>query len=330
MAMHLPLRGSTARPNGARRLRAVAKTLWPRLLVITVLASLIGSSAHAAPPGPAKLNISLEVKQLGGQRTLCVGDNVQFRVKVWQQIGIDGDVTIAALMGVRVDASGGGGVGTLRPASDTTSLSNVPAGATVFTFVAENAGDATLVFKATINTRVFLGLVLSNNIMASSVSIRVEDCQYKVTTLSKWQDPAPGRFTVYARIINAGLTEVGGGLYKGTAVVKWLMTVGRVGNCIPQSNVAEGQAQLSGQVNGPGEILITVVYDQTDIPLPVKCVGESGEVATGDLIYAAEIETVKIRMHPVGGTMRENTLLTLNGGNIVDIIYVILTRAKPK
>ncbi len=328
--MHLPLRGSTAWRNRARRLQAAAKSFWPRLLVITVLASMIGSSAHAAPPGPAKLNISLQVRQLGGQRTLCVGDNVQFRVKLWQQIGIGGDVALAALMGVRVDASGGGGVGTLRPASDTTSQSNVPAGATVFTFVAQNAGDATLVFKATINTRVFLGFVLSSNVMASSVSIRVEDCQYKVTTLSKWQDPAPGRFTVYARIVDAGLTEVGGGLYEGTAAVKWLMTVARVGNCIPQSSVADGQAQLSGQVNGPGEIVITVVYDQANIPLPVKCIGESGEVATGDLIYAAEVETVKIRMHPMGGTMRENTLLMLNDGGIVDIIHVILTRAKPK
>lgn len=183
-------------------------------------------------------------------------------------------MTETRVIGVEVGAFvDGSGVGRISPAKNTTRMDSDPVGATFFIFSAEKPGTITVVFQGKVNTRVLLGLEFGGNTVTAAVSLTVEDCKYKVTTFSRWRVPGPANLSILASIQNAGMTEVGGGLYKGTASVKWVFTNDRVGDCISTVTAPPSQAELTGQVYGPEKFVVTVLYDRAMVSNIVDCGG---------------------------------------------------------
>jgi len=302
-----------------RILMATARLTPRRLGVIATLALVLAIGiagqtqtprVQAAPAGDASIGIWLYAEQVGGKRTLCVGDVVVIRVSVLKRIGVEGEYMLGRLVGVEVGAFvDGSGVGTISPAKITTTMASDGIGAAYFTFSAKRPGTTTVVLQGKVNTRVLLGLEFGGNTVTAAVPLTVEDCKYKVTAISRWRVPGPANLNMVALISSAGMTEVGGGRYEGIARVEWTITAGQVGDCIPQSVTTSSQAELNGQVFGPEEFIVDVAYLPAMISLPVYCVGSGGGVASGSTPVQMTPDPVTLSVPASGGGDRREQIL---------------------
>lgn len=115
--------------------------------------------------------------------------------------------------------------GRLNPISIYTGWNSNDPGGADYKFHAEKPGSTTLIFKGTIN-HIWWGAKLGlvpfvdrRDFVEAQVEITVEQCQYKVTTISKWQVTGPANLNIEAWINEAGLTDDGTGHFRGTASV---------------------------------------------------------------------------------------------------------------
>ncbi len=263
-----------------------------RLLLLTLLLAF-GSGpaalAHAAPDGNARIATWLFAQQVGAQHTICVGDDVQLRVLVIKQVDVPGRGLVPyRLAGQTITAHTIGDAGTVSPGSARTVASANPPGAAYFSFHAERAGTASVIFNATVDPRVFLGLSIGGQALKTDLTLTVEDCKYRLTTLSTWRVPGEANLTFVARISIAGMVEDGGGHYSGTARVQWTASAGVVGDCsgtVPP----DSQATATVQVVGRNDLVLNLLYDTANVPLVVDCKETGG---TRDVtVTPDEVET---------------------------------------
>lgn len=329
--MHKQLSATKAWQIAAGTLFAAMRLARRRLWVVVTLALAIGSAgqtqtplAQAAPPGDASIGIWLTAEQVGAKHTICPGDQVVIRVMVLKKVEVEGrGPVLGRLPGVEVGASvvGQSDVGRVSPAKNSTSLKSDPVGATYFTFAAEKPGTVAVVFKGKVNVLAVLGLELSSNTVKADVTLTVEDCKYQISAISRWRVPGEAHLTLVARIKIAGMVEDGGGHYRGTARVQWIVFAGQVGDCTG-TLPPDSQAEATGQVFGPDEFVVDVSYDTAIVPLAIDCKG-----AGGNMEFPLTPDPVTLTVPTTGGN--ETLAQILRGPeDTPGTVVIIVKRAK--
>jgi hypothetical protein len=268
-----------------------------------LLALVMGSAGQAVtaraatPSRDGQIGIWLVADQVGARRTLCVGDEVLIRLTVYKAVQVDGRVLSSVLAGVNVEASmvGRTGIGSVRPGSSVTRVSGTPPGTTYFTFKAENPGTASVLFKAQVNARSFLGLGFGSQLLRADTTFTVEDCKYRVTATSNWRVPGEASIAILARIVIAGMVEIGPGQYRGQARVQWYVSASRVGDC-SGALPPESLGQVDGELVDREHMLIDVTYETAIVTLTVDCRG-----AGGTRPVQLTPDTVNFVIPPLGG-----------------------------
>lgn len=236
-----------------------------RALTILALAVAIGSAGQPSlvqAAGSSNIGIWLQAEQVGGIRTICVGDTVYFRLRVIKRIGVEGEFSLRMTAGINVAAEvadGSGGVGSISPPSSYTSLDSFPMpGTTSFGFKAEKAGRATLFFSARVNQVWFLGYEVSFNTVRTQVQLKVEDCEYAVTATSRWHGFG---LNYTALVSDIRLSSSGGGRYTGSGLWTFLMTDNPAFSCAPTTQIYQAPVELTGQLDGD-QLTVEVAYER--------------------------------------------------------------------
>lgn len=254
-----------------------------RCLALLLLALVMRSAGQtptvqaASPSRDGQIGIWLVAEQVGARRTVCVGDEVQIRLSVYKAVQADGQVLSARLAGVNIEASmvGRTGIGSVRPGNSVTRVSGTPPGTAYFSFKAENPGTVSVLFEAQVNQLSFLGLEVGGQLLRGDTTFTVEDCKYRVTATSRWQVPGEANIAIMARIVIAGMVEIGPGQYRGQARVQWYVTTSQYGDCsglIPP----ESQGQVDGTLADPDHMLVDITYETAIVTLTVDCKGAGG------------------------------------------------------
>jgi len=322
-------------PGSSRQNRNLIPRLSSLPLALVLVLSL-GSAgqippAHAAPAA-TELRYSMSAKKLGGNATICIGDDVPIHVRVTRAefVGNQGN-NVQDIPGARIEASmSNSGIGRLNPISIYTGWdSNDPGGAD-YTFHAEKAGTTIIKFKGTISQIWWpakLGLpplVNRRDFVNAQVDITVKKCDYKVTSISKWQVPGPVNLRIEASISEAGLVDDGTGRFTGTASVQWHLTTSKLLDCEAQSVTTTSEAELTG-VREDEELTLDLAFVTANITLPVFCVGSDGGIASGGTPTQMTPKPVTFTVPATGGGTRETHVLqgpeTVSGS-----VVVIVTR----
>lgn len=217
--------------------------------------------AQAAPAGGTEIQFSMLARNLNGNATICVGDDVPIYVRVSRtEVVGNNKRNIQRLPGVSVKASlTNGGIGSLSPTSIVTGWDTNDPGGAEFNFHADEAGKTIISFMGTIRQKWWpakIGLpapVFRKDFVYALVDITVEECQYKVTAISRWTGHD---LNLVAIIDQEGLSEQAPGIYNGTATVNWVITefpgntCSRLFNATSDANLAadttvENSRQLS-------------------------------------------------------------------------------------
>lgn len=302
---------------------------WRSVFIALVLTMLIGGAgqpalAQAAPAGDASIGVYMFARQLEPQ-TLCVGNNTPIVVIVFKKFEVVGEAPVlGGLIGVEVQALvTDSSIGSINPSSSLTSMNSE--GRAWFIFSAEKPGTTIIQFWGKVSSLVFLGLEISSDTVTTELSVTVEECQYKVTTLSKWQPGGIVNMRIVAWIHEAGLVDGGTGRYTGTGSVLWTLATDKLGDCNAQSVTTTSQAELTGVRDD--ELTVDVAFDTGNISLPTFCVREG--VAQGSTPVALTPDPVTFTVPASGGRNRYTHVLQGPEGPISGSVVVIVTRVNP-
>ena len=323
----VPKRSSTHAPTLIRG--------WRSLFLAFVFVFSIGfadQASHAqAAPAATEMRYSMSARNLGGNATICVGDDVPIHVRVTRAefVGNQGS-NVQDIPGARIEASmSNGGIGKLNPISIYTGWdSNDPGGAD-YTFHAEKAGTTVITFKGTISQIWWpakLGLpplVNRRDFVNARVEITVKSCDYRITSISKWLVPGPANIRIEAMINEAGLAEDGTGRLKGTATVQWQLTTSQVLDCKAQSVTTTSEAELTG-VREEEELIVDIAFETANITLPAFCVGSDGGIASGGTPAQMTPKPGTFTVPASGGGKREPHVL--QGPGASGSVVIIVTR----
>jgi hypothetical protein len=317
----------------AKRQQIVVRILYAALISTLAIGSAGQTYSVRAASAATELRYSLSAKKLkGNNATICVGDDVPIHVRV-TRAEFDGDQGSNAqeITGARIEASmSNGGIGRLNPISIHTGWdSNDPGGAD-YKFHAERVGTTTIFFKGTINHVWWpakLGLfplVDRKDFVKDQVEITVEECQYKVTTISKWQVSGEANIKIEAWINGAGLMDDGTGHYTGTANVTWQLTASQVVDCKAQSVTTTSEATLNGE-RDDDQLIVDIDFLTANILLPAFCMAD-GDIASGSTPVQMTPDPVTFTVPASGGGERQPHVLQ-GPESVSGFIVVIVTQA---
>ena len=312
------------------------RSVFSALVLLAFFMGSLGQTppALAAPAGSSEIHFFMTAtKEKNG--TICVGDDVPLHVKVirTEMTGNPGNVGYPqGVSGVTVKATtSNASVGVLNQNYvDTGWRSGDPGGAD-YIFRADKAGTTTISFTGTINHLWWpsiLGLSTSvdrRDSVNDQVDIKVENCKYKVTTISYFDQPG---IQFDALIKDGELKSDSPGHYTGTATVDWLITVAASGpSCKPQLFTSTSQADLTGVMDADGQqIKVDIVYQMAR----VKYSGERTDDCSPswNATDAYTPDPLTLRVPSSGGTSRQSQmaveplspLLNMSGAVKVDVI----------
>jgi hypothetical protein len=262
--MHLPLRSPSTRGS----------LMVAALLLVALLAGT-GHAPIVKAADRANIDVRLWAQRVGGNETVCVGDEVKLQLMVPKRIGVEGDYTLAFIGGITVDSwvGGNGLVGHLTPTSATTTYSRIRPSA-LFLFVADKPGSVVLHFTAHVTRDEFLGFETAGDTVKADFPIEVVDCKYQVSATSEWTVPGEANIRLLAHIEVAGMADDGTGRLHGTARVEWFAVAAEVGNCqgiLPPAS----EADVDGEVD-EDEVIVVITYEPANIPITISCAGIGG------------------------------------------------------
>jgi hypothetical protein len=227
------------------------------IAILIALASFLAAApASAQDPAPFRaigtLNVTQSRPAAGG--TICVGDRVRFEAEVrWDlDFMLAGNVLGNSLTGLTYTAFYDNQLGTVSPASVT---ARWPRRAANFVFTAQRPGTGAIVFETIVNRDTIFGVEVGGRRLVTTVPIRVEDCAYRVTTISRWAVPGEANIVIRAHMANAGLAYDDTGRLTGTGTMQWEITAGRVGDCTGTVTAFNSAVELAGDVDGDFLIL---------------------------------------------------------------------------
>lgn len=250
---------------------------WRSVFIALVLVLTIGSvsqtaPAQAAPAGDVTSYIWLEARALGS-RTICVGEQVVIRVKVYMRVWLDEKHSYDAQLGLAEIKHVVVGSGTVSPNKLPISVTSNSVGAADFTFTAKEPGETTVVFGGTVPVDEIWRSVLSGHDVAGSIDLTIVECEYKVTTISRWNI---GPISLVATIKDGKMKLDEQGHLTGTAMVKWetIFNVPDLNAACGGSrdvSVTDSQASFSGDVSDSGQVTVNITYQPTMYSIKGSC-----------------------------------------------------------
>ena len=261
-------------------------------------AAVAPAPASAQDPAPFRAIGTLTVTQsrpaAGG--TICVGDRVRFEAHVRWDLDflLAGNVLGNSLTGLTYTAFYDNQLGTVSPASVT---ARWPRRTAIFVFTAQRPGTGAIVFETIVNRDSIFGVEVGGRRLVTTAPIRVEDCAYRVTTISRWTVPGEANIVIRAHMADAGLAYDDTGRLTGTGTVQWEITAGRVGDCTGNVTAFNSNVELTGDVDGDN-LLLDLAYDSALGRITVFC-GFGGPVPV-ELLPA----TLTLPVPILGGGLR--------------------------
>jgi len=314
-------RGSSTRARKpTSRWRAFCIAL---VLVLTAESMLQIAPAHAAPPADT-IRYRLLARKLKGDATVCIDDDVPIKVRVVsaEQTGNQFD-NVQTISGAVVDATmSPGGIGTLSPRLAYTGRGTLAPGEIDYNFHAVKEGSTTITFEGTVlygavkNAILRLGKALgiySQNFFGprvfNQIEIKVEKCNYKVTSISKWVSTGQVQVKIDATITNCGLIDDGSGkTFKGECSVDWSVSGSQMVDCNGPRSTTTSQATVSGERN-EDDLKVKVEIQEANIEFKVHCEGDDGGVIDDGLPVQMKAAPVSFTVPVSGGAGREDQVL---------------------
>lgn len=302
---------------------------WRTAFIALVLALAIGSMGpsapvQAAPAGDTIISFSLKASYAASQSRICAGDNVLINVTVLSQVQPEVDAPgdeltplPTRLTGIRVTASVRDTfIGTVAfPERETGWTSGDSPGVAPFVFHAKNPGRTTISFEARIPTQWFLGLVYRQDIAAGELDVTVEQCQYKVTTISTFRAGMTSVGTIDETIIT--LDEAG--RFEGGANVTWVTSM----ICGISSPIQTSTATLVAEMIG-GDLKVEVIFD----PSSSIGGGNCGVAVTTSNI--ATLSPLTITVPSWGGSATKAQTVKAKNGTFTGSAIIIVTPVNPQ
>jgi hypothetical protein len=255
---------------------------WRGLFIALVLALSIGSVSQTAPaqaaPAATEFGFKLKAKKDKGNATVCVGDQVRISVQVTREEYVGNKVSNRQnVPGILVDASMSNKIGSLSPSSSETGWKPIKPGTANFILAAEKAGTTTITFKGTITqiwwwSKLVGPLEVEIDFVEDQLNIKVEDCEYKVDTYSRWVQNG-GYFTVIAMINGGGMKVDEQGQYSGTASVDWgiIPNLSLSGCTMGAMVIPSSEAKLYGDIDGSDLYVVVTFTSVTYKPVEIAC-----------------------------------------------------------
>ena len=269
-------------PNTKKRIRILSPIPRWRSAIAALAAVLIFGGISQIPPAQAAqfrtdtTKVGFELKPYPeGPITLCIKGFTEIEVIVskQEQVVLFGNErpVYSIISGVHVSGSvENPTIGTLRPATSSTSFEDGDYDAAGFTFVAKKAGKTAITFKATVGSYWVGDGAPEKNTKQIAVPdkkvqvIVVQNCQYAVTISSHFKVPG---LEYVGTILNAELTPDENGNYTGTAPLTWRgwwqvvpPGVGAGLTCNTTLTAPPQHAELTGKINDQGILTVEVTY----------------------------------------------------------------------
>jgi hypothetical protein len=193
-----------------------------------------------------------------------------YRLKVINGVSEAPDV----VTGVRVNGVvSNPNIGKISPERNTTIwASTIYPGAADFVFTAENFGETTVVFEATVVTPGWFGTNWQggSSAVSASVDVQVIPCRFKVNIVSTFA----AQSVKLVATMDGVMKVVSAGQFTGSATVNWARayTVGGR-DCSGLIDIASSQANLTGKLDGNGRLAVEVTYLPAALTHSITCGG---------------------------------------------------------
>lgn len=244
--------------------------LWRRVFIALALAITVGSAgqtppAQAAPAGAKYAYFVFATIQGGENATICVGDNMPISVNV---VRASTDIQPDSLNISGIWVAGlvqDPGIGKLIIDRKKTGFDYEQPGTAGFIFHADKPGKTTLFFNAEIHY--YKSTILkwiygpAKTAVSNLVSVKVEDCKFKVTATSHWK---LNGVNFEAFIVEAELTADAPDHYTGKATVNWVISLSPGDPC-PSVATSTSKADMTGVMDADGkQLVVDVAYQLWD------------------------------------------------------------------
>jgi hypothetical protein len=300
-----------------------SKIITVLLLVIFLVSSSQQLPVQAAPVNATELSYFIVVNKEGASKPLCLGEISPIRVLVYRGKTVNGvSQAPETITGVKVNGwSHNPNVGQISPRQNITLLASDYPGAAEFVFYADNAGETTITFEATIVTPGWFGANwgAGTKTVTGFVNVRVIPCKFKVEVTSNWNNNVRGKYI--ATMDELMITADSNGQYDGSAKVNWIGTF-MMDTCPKEYAIPSGQANLTGEFNDNGQLTV----DLTFLPAPVTFNGECGNLSGTDNFEVSQ-DPIQINVPSSGGAFAMSQLLTGSGemGIFDGIVAIVVT-----
>ena len=293
-----------------RRKTKISASGWQIVLIALLLALALGSAgqtplAQAARPAGASVRYYMDV--VNPRTTLCTGEKVKYTVRVYSQFlsappgWTDPELPDPfALQGVKVEANAvPESIGTFtRPnlARVTGSLSDAPNSYVIGFTAGKKPGKATLYFEGAV-----AGYDINMDYVSFNVAVKVINCKYKVTIVSKWKAGMTSVATMKGE-----LKSDEKGYFTGSANVNWVTSI----LCGIKSPIAPSKADLTGTINESGQLVVKITFG------PASSVGggscDAGGVSTSNSVTPV---TLTITVAAKGQVLRKSHVVKAENGS---------------
>ena len=279
------------------------------MLVIILVSSNQQLPVQAAPVKATDLSYFMLVNKEGASKPICLGEITPIKVLVYRGKTVNGvSQAPETITGVKVNGwSHNPNVGQISPRQNITLLASDFPGAAEFVFYAENVGETTITFEATIVTPGWFGTNWGggSKTVTGFVEVKVIPCKFKVEVTSNWNNNVRGKYI--ATMDELIITADSNGQYDGSANVDWIGTF-MMDTCPKEYTIPTGQTDLTGEFSDTGQLTL----DLTFLTASVTHNGACGNLSGWDNFEVSQ-DPLHINVPSSGGAFVLPQLLTGSG-----------------
>jgi hypothetical protein len=149
-------------------------------------------------------------------------------------------------------------------------------------------------------------------------------CKLRVEAKSEWQVPGPANIRVVATMDQAELKRDEKDRYTGSGAVNWTATADRVGDCTGTVEIGSTRADVAGEIDDKGQLVLSLTYQAAAAALKDICVNPRG-TARGNMQFGLAADPLRFSVSAEGGTVTQSHVLQgpegpMSGSVVVNVI----------
>ncbi len=298
----------------AKGRRTFINILYAALISALAIGSVGQISAVQAAPAREPITWYMDV--IHPKTKICVGETVEYSVKVYYVNHTAETPSEWALSGKKIEAtSSDKNVGNFKKDTAITGFGNEDMVTASFSFNAKKAGKTNLYFEGLLFQK------FTSSYVSFTVPVTVIPCKFKVVTTSQMSKCYPGGCIKFLGVIVQGQVKADeNGYFTGTAPVVWLST-SAVPNCGAVNSLGISKVNMRGNLNESGQLLLELNYDKVKFLDVVTCPMGSGSSNT-----AIKVSPLKVTVSTASGVVvKLNQQLDGGPGGVAGsaLVYVI-------